>query len=35
MNYVNKKNKITEYNIKDNIWKYWKNDEQIEFDLEL
>jgi len=29
------KNKITEYNIKDNIWNYWENDEQIEFDLEL
>lgn len=28
-------NKITEYNIKDNIWKYWNNEEQIEFDLEL
>ena len=28
-------NKITEYNIKDNIWKYWNNDEQIEFNLEL
>ena len=27
--------KITEYNIKNNIWEYWNNDEQIEFDLEL
>ena len=28
-------NQIAEYNIKDNIWKYWNNDEQVEFDLEL
>ena len=28
-------NKINEYNIKDNIWKEWNNDDQIEFGLEL
>ena len=28
-------NKITEYNNKENIWNYWNNNDQIEFDLEL
>ena len=28
-------NKINEYNIKDNIWKEWNNEDQIEFGLEL